>query len=159
MLRPVDIAALGAQRSQRRDRGEVGSTFLGLRHDGEGVVVASDRLEDRCPFGIHYGGICSEAPGFVEVFQRIGEAMEYGPRPGAREEGYAVSRAIVRELFGPRLRPFVVCDGTEDVAAQRHQFDERGLTTNIEPSGEGLALLAVDLCLQIRQRERPCGRG
>ena len=85
--------------------------------------------------------------------------MEYGPRPGAREEGYAVSRAIVRELFGPRLRPFVVCDATEDVAAQRHQFDERGLTTNIEPCREGLPLLAVDLRLQIRQRERACGRG
>ena len=125
----------------------------------EGLVVASDRLEDRGAFGIHNGGICSEAPGFIEVTQRIGEAMEGGPRPGAREEGYAVSRAIVRELFGPRLRPFVVCDATQDVAPQRHQFDELGLTTNIEPSGEGLALLAVDLRLQIRQRERACGRG
>ena len=159
MLRRGHIPALGAQRSQRRDRGEIGSTFHGLPHDGEGLVVASDRLEDRGAFGIHNGGICSEAPGFVEVTQRIGEAMEYGPRPGPRDEGCAVSRTIVCELFGPRLRPFVVCDAAEDVAAQRHQFDERGLTTNIEPSGEGLALLAVDLGLQIRDRERACGRG
>ena len=108
--------------------------------NGEGLVVASDRLEDRGAFGIHNGGICSEAPGFIEVTQRIGEAMECGPRPGAREEGYAVSRAIVRELFGPRLRPFVVCDATQDVAPQRHQFNELGLTTNIEPSREGLPL-------------------
>jgi hypothetical protein len=56
------------------------------------------------------------------------------------------------------LRPFVVCDAAEDVAQQRHQLNERGLTTNIEPSREGLALLAVDLRLQIRQRERACGR-
>ena len=84
--------------------------------------------------------------------------MEGGPRPGAREEGFAVSRAIVRELFGPRVRPFVVCDASEDLAPQRHQFDELGLTTNIEPSREGLALLAVDLSLQIRHRERACGR-
>ena len=76
MLRSVDIAALGAQRSQRRDRGEIGATFLSLPHDGEGLVVASDRLEDRGAFGIHNGGICSEAPGFIEVTQRIGEAME-----------------------------------------------------------------------------------
>ena len=158
MLRRVDIAALGAQRSQRRERGEVGSTFHSLRHEGEGVVVASDRLEDRGAFGIHDGGICSEAPGFIEVTQRIGEAMEGGPRPGAREEGYAVSRAIARELFGPRLRPFVVCDGAEDVAAQRHQFDELGLTTNVEFAGGGLPLPAVDLRLQIGDRERPCGR-
>ena len=85
--------------------------------------------------------------------------MEGGPRPGPREEGYAVGRAIVRELFGPRLRPFVVCDATQDLASQRHQFNELGLTTNIEPSREGLALLAVDLRLQVRHRERACGRG
>ena len=85
--------------------------------------------------------------------------MEGGPGPGAREEGFAVSGAIVRELFGPRVRPFVVCDRAEDVAAQRHQFDERGLTTNIELAGDGLPLLAVYLCLQIGDRERPCGRG
>ena len=80
--------------------------------------------------------------------------MEYRPRPGPGDECCAVSRAIVRELFGPRLRPFVVCDAAEDVAAQRHQFDERGLTTNIELAGEGLPLLAVDLRLQIAERER-----
>lgn len=84
--------------------------------------------------------------------------MECRPRPGARDEGYAVSRAMVRELFGPRLRPFVVCDATEDVPPQRHEFNELGSTTHVEPSREGHPLLAVDLRLQIRQRESTCRR-
>ena len=64
----VDIPALGAQRSQRRDRGEIGSSLHSLRHDGAGLVVASDCLEDRRPFGIHHGGIGSEVTGIGKVF-------------------------------------------------------------------------------------------
>ena len=128
------IPAISAQRSQRRQRGEIGATLHSVPEDCEGLVVASDRLEDRGAFGVHVGGIGSEPQGVIEVTQRIGEAVERGARPGAREEGYAVGRAIARELFGPRFSPFVVGDATQDVPTQNHQVNELGLTPGIEPS-------------------------
>ena len=153
------IPAIGAKRSQRRQRGEIGATFYGVPEDREGLVVASDRLEDGGAFGVHVGGIGSEPQGVIEVTQRVGEAVERGTRAGAREEGYAVGRAIVRELFGPRFSPFVVGDATQDVPTQKQQFNELGLAPGIEPSREGLPRLAVDLRLQIAEREDTCRGG
>ena len=68
VLRSVEIAPLGVKRSQRRDRGEIGSTFLSLLYECACLVVASDGLEDGCPFAIHHAPIGSEARRFVEVF-------------------------------------------------------------------------------------------
>ena len=95
------LPAIGAKRSQRRQRGEIGATFYGVPEDCEGLVVASDRLEDGGVFGVHVGGIGFLPQGVIEVTQRLGEAVEGGARAGAREKRYAVGRAIVRELFGP----------------------------------------------------------
>ena len=66
---------------------------------------------------------------------------------------------IVRELVGPRFSPFVVGDATQDVPTQKQQFNELGLAPGIEPSREGLPRLAVDLRLQIAQREDTCRGG
>ena len=62
VLRRGHIPALSAERGQRRERGEIRSTFHGLLHEREGLIVASDRLEDCGAFGIHDGGICAEPP-------------------------------------------------------------------------------------------------
>ena len=115
--------------------------------DGEGLVVASDRLEDRGAFGVHVGGIGFELQGVIEVTQRIGEAVERGARPGAREEGYAVGRAIARELFGPRFSSFVVGDATQEVSTQKQQVNEFGLAPGIDPPRGVLARPTVDLRL------------
>ena len=85
------LPALGAKRSQRRQRGEIGAMFDGVPEDREGLVVASDRLEDGGALGVHVGGIGSERQGVIEVTQRIGEAVERGCARRARGS-YAVGR-------------------------------------------------------------------
>ena len=156
---PGQIPALGAKRGQGRERGEIGATFDGVLEDRQGLVVASDCLEDGGAFGVRVGGIGSEPQGVIEVSERFGEAVECGTRAGAREEGYAVGRAIVRELFGTCFSSFVVGDATQDVSTQKQQFNEFGLAPGIEPSREGRPRLTVDLRLQVAERDHPCRGG
>jgi hypothetical protein len=58
-----DFRRIGATpRDQRKakpapPRGEIGATFYGVPKDCEGLVVASDRLEDGGAFGVHVAAI------------------------------------------------------------------------------------------------------
>ena len=78
---------------------------------------------------------------------------------GAREEATPSVGDRARELFGPRFGSFVVGDATQDVPAQKQQFNELGLDPGIEPSREGLPRLSVDLRLQIAERDDTCRGG
>jgi len=93
-LRCGHIPALGMKSGQRPEGSEIGSTFRSLSEEWEGLVVASDRLEDCGVFGAYNRRISSEPLRPLKVGQGVREAMECGPRPSAGEEGHAVSRGI-----------------------------------------------------------------
>jgi hypothetical protein len=82
------------KRSQRPEGSEIGSTFRSLSEELEGLVVASERLEDCGVLGTYNCRFSSEPLRPLKVGQGVREAMECGPRSSAGEEGYAVSRGI-----------------------------------------------------------------
>jgi hypothetical protein len=103
------------KRSQRPEGSEIGSTFRSLSEEWEGLVVASDRLEDCGVLGTYNRRISSEPLRPLKVGQGVREAMECGPRSSAGKEGRAVSRGISSQLLSALFSPLVVDDATQDV--------------------------------------------
>jgi hypothetical protein len=162
------LAALGVkhrQRAQRREARPVhGSGAVQFLRLGPGP----GRLQDHRPLGLQGGAIAPAAIfGGVKVGERVGEAVEGGPRPRPGQQGRAVAgRAGADELLGEFRCPLVVGDAAQDLAPQGEQIDQDEpvrrqpvCRLRLWRRAQGPRRQAVDLRVQIDHGDRAAGGG
>ena len=117
------------------------------RRSTTGLGVAPDRLEDRRPLRVQRGPVRAASPRGVEVGERLGEAVEGGPRPGPGQPGRAVVRRVAHQLLGQLRGALVVGDPAQHLPAQQEQVDQEG---RVRPPSDGRRLPARIVPLRSR---------
>src|SRR5713226_5949908 len=152
-FRGCDLSALGVERSHGSEGVQIRSPLYGLTVERKSVVVAPDRLKRRGTFRVENRGIRSEPLRHIEIGQRLRKAMEPRTRTCSRKESQAATWGVIDELFCQLLSPLVIGNASEDLPLQADEVNEFDSTGGSQPSSPELALLAVDLRLQIHQRD------
>ena len=100
------------------------------------LVGVPDRLQDRSALGLYHRAIHPVCGRFLQVGQRLGEAMEGRQRSGTRKERDPLGRGMAHQVLRQSCSPLPIRDPAKQVPAEQEQFNQ----VDLGPGRETAAL-------------------